>query len=138
MAYSLTKNSSKDGEFVDKRNAAAPQEVQYIRQDGVVRAVPINGILRTYEQEVAGVEDDLDNFLDQCGEGTLTDEEIARPEVDILEVINQAVDTIVDDDADLFDQGWEDDPEFVEVVANLVLGEYEFERADIIRAIKIR
>ena len=138
MPISLSKSSNKDGEFVDKRNAAAPQEVQYIRQNGVVKAVPIDGILRTYDQEVAGVENDLDDFLDQCGDGTLTDEEIARPEVDILEIINQAVDKIVDDDADCFDPDWEDDPDFVEVVTNLVLGEYEFERADIIRAIKIR
>lgn len=138
MPISLSKNSSKDGDFVDKRNSAAPQEVQYIKRDGVVMAVPINGILRTYDQEVAGVESDLGNFLDRCGSGDLINDENERPEVDVFEIINQAIDKIVDDDADCFNQGWEDDPDFVEVVINLVLGEYSFELADIKRAIKNR
>lgn len=46
-------------------------------------------------------------------------------------IINQAIDEVVQTNSDLFFQGWERDPEFVEGMLKLVLAEYEFEESQV-------
>ena len=152
MPISLSKNAQKDGDFVPKKSGMASPEVQMVRENGVVKAVPVDSIYRIYEQEAnieQGLADyDVVNDPVKTGVGQHLDQ-INRPSVgvmpqrraniqvsqDIYAVINQAIDKIVDDNQDCYAPGWEHDAEFISATVELVLAEYNFDRNDVYRVI---
>lgn len=152
MTISLSKNSQKDGDFVPKKSGMASPEVQMVRENGVVKAVPVDGIHRIYEEESdidQGLTDyDVVNDPVKTGIGQHLDQQMGRPSLgvpqghsdvqashDVYAVINQAIDKIVGDNPDCYEVGWEHDAEFISATVELVLAEYDFDRNDIYKAI---
>lgn len=152
VAISLGKNAQKEGDFVDKKSGVAAPEVQMVREDGVVKAIPVAGIHRLYEREADVTQDLLDddvvNDPVKTGVGQhLAQQDGMRPQRleshqvtsrSIYAVINQAIDKIVAENQDCYGQGWEQDTEFVEATVELVLSEYDFEQNDVIKVIGMR
>lgn len=56
----------------------------------------------------------------------------------LYDVINQAVDKLVNANPSAYVVGWERDPEFVTATVNIILEDFEFEAADIRKAILLR
>ncbi len=159
MPVSLSKSSQKDGDYVTKKSDAPP-EVQMVREDGVVKAVPVDGIHRLGGRESNFEEDLLEGLTDSDvvnnSEKTGFGEQLAREgqinlggldqhkrsdvqaTQNVYAVINQAVDAIVDEHPECYEPGWERDTEFVEATVELIISEYDFERSDVIKAIKTR
>ncbi len=153
---SLSKNAQKEGDFVAKKSGAASPEVQMVRENGVVKAVPVDNMYRVYEQEAdleRGLTDyDVVNDPVRTGVGQHLDQQVDRPSVgsmyqkqddvrvsnDVYAIINQAIDKIVDDNQDCYGQGWEHDAEFISATVELVLAECDFDRNDVYKAIKRR
>lgn len=156
MPLSLSKNSSKDGDFVDKKVAGAIQETQTVRENGILKKIPVDGIHRVYSQE-----SDFEDLVDQSvlnsepsGVGMHLDQQSNRSTprsyntdleshrradtINIYAVINQAIDKVIVENRDCYDKGWERDPDFVKATVDLVFKEFDFDKSEIEEAIRQR
>jgi len=155
MPRSIKQGSSR---ALDEKLVRGGGITQAVRIDGEVRHIPVApDSLSGYEEDLSEGLDDP-NILDDprrtgVGEHLYHDSPGAALPSDgfsldgfrrqqsnsqLAQIINQAVNEIVAQQGDIYFMGWEQDDEFVQVTTDLVLASFDFNREEVIRAIRSR